>query len=89
MKLPIIKESYFVNAVILVFSLFISWFGLLFGLAHLVEGRHPDTPMNEHLLGVAFCVALVIIGLAFGLLALACVRGMIYRYKTSRGQVKD
>lgn len=88
MKLPITRTSFFLNLVIIIFSLFVSWFTLLMGSAHLIggiiEGRNPDLPYSEHILGVAFCVGLCLVGIVFLLIAIGSIRGIIYKNKAKQ-----
>ena len=81
MKFPVIRESYFLNIVILLFSLFISWFTLLFGLAHLIEGKNPNVPYSEHIKGFIFCIVLCVVGVIFLVVALASIKGILYKLK--------
>jgi len=81
MKPPTIKAPIFVNIVIAVISLFISGFGLLFGIAHMFEGRNPDIPDSEHYLGVAMVTLLCLLGILFLILAIASIRGIIAKAK--------
>lgn len=81
MKLPVIRESYFLNITILLFSLFVSWFCLLFGLAHLIEGRNPNIPNSEHIIGVMICIGLCIIGVVFLWIAIASIKGILFKLK--------
>jgi hypothetical protein len=84
MKFPVIRESYFLNIVILLFSLFISWFTLLFGLAHLIDGKNHNIPYSEHIKGVIFCIVLCLIGIVFLLIAFASIQGIIYKIKNKQ-----
>ena len=86
MKFPVIRKSYFLNIVILLFSLFVSWFTLLFGLAPLLEpivgGAHnPGIPYYEIILGWIIVVSLCVIGVLFLLIAFASIQGIIYKFK--------
>ncbi len=85
MKLPVIRKSYFLNIVILLISLFISWFTLLFGIAHLIEGiikgRNPNIPYSENLLGFAVVITLCVVGVIFLVVALASIKGILYKLK--------
>lgn len=81
MKLPVIRESYFLNIVILLVSLFVSWFTLLIGLAHIIEGRNPNVPYSEHIKGFTFCIILCIVGVIFLLIAIASIKGILYKIK--------
>ncbi len=79
MKLPVIRESYFLNITILLFSLFVSWFCLLFGIAHLVEGRDPNIPNSENMIVVMICIGLCIIGVIFLWIAYASAKGILFK----------
>ncbi|WP_370479032.1 hypothetical protein [Tamlana flava] len=86
MKLPIIKGSYLLNISILIVSLYISWVTLAIGIAHLIGGENTDTTSAEafnfqHILGVIFIIFLCLIGLAFLIIALAAIRGIIHKLK--------
>ncbi len=89
MKLPVIRESYILNIFILVFSLFVSWFSLLFGGAHLVEAiinpeRDPDIPYYESIMGWIMIIGLCLAGVIFLLIAIASIKGIIYKIKKKR-----
>lgn len=84
MRLPILKTPILLNIVIIIISLFISFFGLLFGVAHLIEGRNPNIPNSEHLKGLAIVITLCVIGVIFLVLTIAAIRGIIYRVKQRR-----
>jgi len=76
MNFPIIKTSNLKNTVIIVVSLFISSFFLLFGIANLI---YPDVP-SEHLLqNTIVCIVVCGIGVSFLLLAIASIRGILYK----------
>ncbi|MEL0455548.1 hypothetical protein WJN01_04875 [Flavobacteriaceae bacterium SZ-1-7] len=81
MKLPIIKGSYLLNVPLIIVSIYISWLTLLFGIAHLVGGKNPDITFAQHLMGVAFCIVLCVIGIVFLIVALAAIRGIIQKLK--------
>ena len=84
MKLPVIRESYFLNIVILIVSLFVSWFTLLFGLAHIYEAIFGPTPFDyklDSIIGAVFCIGLCIVGVAFLLIAIASIQGILYKIK--------
>ena len=83
LKLPIIRESYFLNITILVFSLFIGWFGLYFGLAHLLD-PNSHTESREHIAGVIFCISLCVLGLVFLLIAFLALQGIVYKIKQKK-----
>lgn len=84
MKLPAIRESYFLNIFIFLFSLFVSWFCLLFGIAHLVEGRNPNIPESEHQKGVMICIGLCVLGVVFLWIAYASAKGILFKLKKSK-----
>lgn len=88
MKFPVIRKSFFLNTVILIFSLFVSWFTLLMGSAHLIggitEGLDPALPLSETIMGIAFCVCLCLVGIAFLLIAFASIQGIIYKIKADK-----
>ena len=84
MKLLVIKESYFLNIFILMFSLFVSFFSLLFGLAHLIEGRNPNIPDLEHQKGVMICIGLCVIGVFFLAIAYASAKGIFIKLKEKK-----
>lgn len=83
MKLPVIRESYFLNTIILIFSLFAGWFGLLFGLAHLLDtSAYSEGP--EHVAGVIFCIGLCLFGVFFLLIAFLALQGIVYKIKQKK-----
>jgi len=85
MKFPVIRESYFLNVVILLVSLFVSWFTLLFGIAHLIEGifgaPNPNIPMVESIMGWIIVIGLCLVGVLFLVIAIASIKGIIYKLK--------
>ena len=87
MKLPVIRESYVLNIVILIFSLFVSWFTLLMGIAHLIEDRNPNIPYSEHIMGVIVCISLCFIGVLFLLIALAALKGILFKINKGRENI--
>ena len=87
MKLPVIRESYFLNTVILLISLFVSFITLVFGSAHLIEAAmnpelYKDDPQN--LIGGIFCTGLCLVGVIFLLIAFASIKGIIYKIKKNQ-----
>ena len=84
MKFPTIRLPILVNVVIVLISAFISWFGLLFGIAHIFEGRNPDIPDSEHIKGVIAVTILCVIGIIFLVIAIAAIRGIIESYKEKK-----
>lgn len=81
MKFPAIKAPLLVNILIAAISGFVSWFGLLFGIAHLIEERNPDIPESEHMKGVMMAILLTGLGFLFLLLAIAGLLGIIKTLK--------
>ncbi len=79
MKFPVLKAPILVNIVIVIISAFISWFTLLFGIAHLVEGRNPNIPYSEHLMGLAVVITLCVVGVIFLAIAIAAIKGIMDR----------
>lgn len=84
MKLPVIRESYFLNIFILMFSLFVSFFSLLFGIAHLIEGRNPNIPDSEHQKGIMICIGLCVIGVIFLAIVFASIKGILFKLKKKK-----
>ena len=78
MKLPIIKTSNLINVVIIIISLFISAFSLLFGIANLINPDVSDEYLFEN---TVICIVLCGIGISSLLLAIASLRGIIYKNK--------
>ena len=91
MKFPVIRESYFLNVLILLLSLIISSFTLLFGLAHLIEAigseRNPNIPYSEHVMGWIIVLSLCLIGIVFLLIAIASIKGIIYKIKNRQPKI--
>ena len=81
MKFLVIQKSYLINVVIFLISLFVSWFTLLFGLAHLIEDKNPNVPYSEHIKGVVFCIILCLVGVVFLVVALASIKGILDKLK--------
>ena len=84
MKFPVIRLPIFANIIIVIISAFISWFTLLFGIAHIFEGGNPDIPDSEHLIGVIAVTTLCVIGIIFLIITIAAIRGIIERYKKTK-----
>ena len=76
MKFLIIKTSNLINIVIIVASLFISGFFLLFGIANLIN---PDVPDAYLLQNTIVCIVVCSIGVSFLFLAFASFRGILYK----------
>lgn len=83
MKFPVIKAPLIVNIIIVVLSIIISGFTLLFGISHLVggiaqlfEGGNPDISNSEQLLGWFMVIVLCVIGVVFLVIAVAAIKGI-------------
>ena len=74
MKFPTIKTSNLNNTLIIVVSLFISGFFLLFGIANLIN---PDVPIEFLMQNTIVCIVVCGIGVSFLLLAIASLRGIL------------
>ncbi len=85
MKFPVIRESYFLNIVILVCSVFISGFTLLFGIANLIN---PEVSEEYLFQNTIVCTILCVIGVVFLLIAFASIQGILYKIK-NRSPVKN
>lgn len=83
MKLPIIRESYFMNIVILIFSLFVGFFSLLFGLANLINPEVSDEFLIQNTL---ICIALIIVGIICLVVAIASIKGILFKLKKKTDQ---
>ncbi len=81
MKFLVIRESYFLNIVILLISLFVSFFSFLFGIANLIT---PDVSDDFLVQNTIVCIVLCIIGVAFLLIAIASIQGILYKYKINK-----
>ena len=84
MKFPAIKAPFLVNIVILIFSLFVSWFTLLFGLAHLLGAKNPNVPYSETIKGVIICIVLCLVGVIFLVVAVTSIKGILYKLKRKK-----
>lgn len=84
MKFPVIRAPILVNILITIISGFLSCFGLLFGLAHMFEGRNPNIPDSEHLKGVIAVITLCVFGVFFLIVTIASIRGIIERGKNKK-----
>ena len=78
MKFLIIKTSKLINIVIIVASLLISAFSLLFGIANLINPEVADEYLFQNTI---VCLVLCAIGIAFILLAIASFRGLLFNNK--------
>ncbi|WP_027137296.1 hypothetical protein [Gaetbulibacter saemankumensis] len=84
MKNPFLKTPLSFNIAILVLSGIISWFCLLMGFAHLfegihqiIEGRGPDIPLIESILGSIIVFYLCLVGIAAFIMAIASIKGIL------------
>jgi len=92
MKLPVLKAPILVNIVVIFFSALISWFTLLFGIAHIIEGsesRYPNISNSVHLLGVAVVITLCVIGVIFFVITIAAIRGILFQVKKRKEPQKS
>jgi len=80
MKLFVIRESYFINIVILILSLFISVFSLLFGIGNLINPEVSDEYLLQNTL---ICIVLCSVGILFLVVALVSIKGILYKFKKS------
>lgn len=90
MKNPLLKAPLLLNIVILVISGIISFFTLLFGLAHLyegirqiIEGNGAYIPIGESLLGWVIVLLLFIIGISALVIAIAAINGIINKIRSN------
>ena len=81
MNFPTLKAPILVNIIIAIISAIISSFTLLFGIAHLVEGRNPNIPYSEHLKGLTMVIILCVIGVVFLVVTIAAIKGIIDKSK--------
>ena len=80
MKLFVIRESYFINIVILILSLFIGVFSLLFGIGNLINPEVSEAYLFQNTL---ICIVLCSVGILFLLVALVSIKGILYKFKKS------
>ena len=78
MKFLIIKTSKLINIMIIVASLLISAFSLLFGIANLINPEVADEYLFQNTI---VCIVLCVIGISFILLAIASFRGLLFKNK--------
>ncbi len=81
MKFLVIRESYLLNIVILLVSLFVSFFSFSFGIVNLIS---PDVSDDFLVQNTIVCIVLCIIGVAFLLIAIASIQGILYKYKINK-----
>ena len=81
MKFLVIRESYFLNIVILLISLFVSFFSFLFGIANLIT---PDISDDFLVQNSIVCIVLCVIGIVFLLIAIASIQGIVYKIKKKK-----
>jgi len=79
MKYPIIKTSNLKNTVIIIVSTFFCGFFFLFGIANLIN---PDVPNELLKQNTIVCIVVCGIGVSFLLLAIASLRGILYKKKS-------
>lgn len=78
MSFPILRTSVIINVIILIISLNVSGFLLLFGIANLIKPDVPDAYMTQN---TWICFLVCSIGIAFLLLAVASIRGIVLKLK--------
>ena len=83
MKLPVIREPYFINSVILIGSLLLSFFCLLFGISHLVELKFDNIDLDS-IVGIVICLVLCVAGISFSAIAMSSAKGIIYMIKSKK-----
>ena len=81
MSFLVIRASNLTNVLILLTSLFFSYFFFLFGIANLVT---PDVPDEFLVQNTIVCSVLCGIGVFFLLIAISCFRGILYRNKIKK-----
>lgn len=81
MKFPVIRESYFLNSIILLFSIFVSFFSFLFGIANLIS---PDVSDDLLIQNTIVCTVLCIIGAVFLMITIASFQGIIYNIRLKK-----
>lgn len=81
MRLPVLKAPVLINIFVVLVSMAIGGFSLLFGFAHVIEGikvgRNPNIPLREEMLGWTFVILLCIIGVVFLVITIAAIRGIL------------
>lgn len=89
MRNPLLNKPILLNVIILIISGFISFFTLLFGIAHLIEGitqiiegSSSDISKGEHILGSIIVFMLCIVGVISLLVTIAAIQAIIKRIKT-------
>jgi hypothetical protein len=81
MKSLIIKASNLTNIVVLIASLIISYFFFLFGISNYINPDVPDAYLTQNTVA---CIIVCLIGLGFLLIAIASLRGILYKNKKKR-----
>ncbi|WP_228853290.1 hypothetical protein [Aegicerativicinus sediminis] len=81
MKFPTLKAPIAVNILITLFSGFVSFFGLVFGIAHMFGEPNPNIPRSEHIKGVIAVATLCVLGVAFLIITIASLRGIFQKLK--------
>ncbi|WNH13624.1 hypothetical protein [Thalassobellus suaedae] len=86
MKNPLLKTPVFLNVVILIISGIISWFALLMGIAHIIEGSssppNPDIPKIQAMIGWVVVMFLCIVGIVSLVITVAAILAIFKRYRT-------
>jgi hypothetical protein len=78
-----IRTPIVISVIIIIASLPVSGFFLLFGVANLI---HPDVSDDALILNAVVCLVLCGIGVASLLVAIAAFRGILFRIKSARGE---
>ena len=81
MKFFLIKASNLTNVLVLIASLIISYFFFLFGIANYINPEVPDAYLSQN---TAVCAVLCLIGLGFLLIAIASLRGILFKNKSNK-----
>ena len=91
MKNPLLKETLLFNIIILVISVVISPFTILFGSAaiyegikQIIEGSSPDIPVVTSLQGWIIAIFLCIIGIGALVMAIFAIGGIINKLKENK-----
>ena len=79
MKLFVIRESYFLNIVILLVSFFISLFCFLSGIEHLIKTDFNNLELSD----VYGAIIPLFLGAISLLVVIASIKGIIYKIKNN------
>lgn len=91
MRNPLLNAPLWLNIPILIVSGIISFFCLLFGFAHVIEGTkqfiqgtNTHIPVNAQILGGIIVFSLCVIGIAMLIVVLASIKGILKNLDRSR-----